>query len=81
MDIIELLKMGAATFINSSKSGDAGSGLDIGNLTSALFRACRRRPQQYRYRLGLPGIKDGHGRAWCCREILAWRRKQRSHFT
>ena len=36
MDIIELLKMGAATFANSSKSGDAGSGLDIGNLTSAL---------------------------------------------
>ncbi len=36
MDIMELLKMGAATFINSSKSGDAGSGLDIGNLTSAL---------------------------------------------
>jgi len=36
MDMIELLKMGAATFINSNKSGDAGSGLDIGNLTSAL---------------------------------------------
>jgi len=36
MDMIELLKMGASTFINSSKSGDAGSGLDIGNLTSAL---------------------------------------------
>jgi uncharacterized protein YidB (DUF937 family) len=36
MDIIGLLKMGAATFINSDKSGDAGSGLDIGSLTSAL---------------------------------------------
>jgi uncharacterized protein YidB (DUF937 family) len=36
MDMIELLKMGAATFINSNKSGDAGSGLDIGSLTSAL---------------------------------------------
>ena len=36
MDMIELLKMGASTFINSSKSGDAGSGLDIGSLTSAF---------------------------------------------
>ena len=36
MDMMELLKMGAATFINSNKSGAAGSGLDIGSLTSAL---------------------------------------------
>jgi len=36
MDMANLLKMGAATFINSKKSGDAGSGLDIGNLMSAL---------------------------------------------
>jgi len=36
MDIANLLKMGAQLFINSSKSGDAGSGLEIGGLTSAL---------------------------------------------
>lgn len=36
MDIVELLKMGATIFINSKQSGDAGSGLDIGSLTSAL---------------------------------------------
>ena len=38
MDMIELLKMGAATFINSSKSGDAGSGLDSGNLNIGPLR-------------------------------------------
>lgn len=36
MDMVELLKMGAKIFINSGQSGDAGSGLDIGTLTSAL---------------------------------------------
>lgn len=36
MDMVNLLKMGASMFINSKQSGDAGSGLDIGNLTSAL---------------------------------------------
>ena len=36
MDMVELLKMGAKTFINSKKSGAAGSGLDIDNLTSAI---------------------------------------------
>lgn len=36
MDIANLLKMGAQLFINSNKSGDAGSGLEIGGLTSAL---------------------------------------------
>lgn len=36
MDMASLLKMGATMFINSKQSGDAGSGLDIGNLTSAL---------------------------------------------
>ena len=36
MDMVDLLKMGATMFINSKQSGDAGSGLDIGNLTSAL---------------------------------------------
>ena len=36
MDMVELLKMGAKMFIASKRSGDAGSGLDIGNLTSAL---------------------------------------------
>ena len=36
MDIVNLLKMGATTFINSKASGDAGSGLDIGSLVSAL---------------------------------------------
>jgi uncharacterized protein YidB (DUF937 family) len=36
MDISNLLRMGAELFINSNKSGDAGSGLDIGGLTSAL---------------------------------------------
>ena len=32
----DLLKMGATAFINSKMSGDSGSGLDIGTLTSAL---------------------------------------------
>ena len=36
MDMANLLKMGATMFINSQKSGDAGSSLDIDNLTSAL---------------------------------------------
>ena len=36
MDMVELLKMGATMFIKSNKSGDAGSGLDMGSLTSAL---------------------------------------------
>ena len=36
MDIGDLLKMGASIFINSDKSGDAGSGLNIGDLTSAF---------------------------------------------
>jgi len=36
MDMANLLKMGASMFMNSKQSGDAGSGLDIGNLTSAL---------------------------------------------
>ena len=36
MDMANLLKMGATMFINSNKSGDAGSGLDMGSLTSAL---------------------------------------------
>lgn len=36
MEMVELLKMGAQLFINSNKSGDAGSGLDAGNLASAF---------------------------------------------
>ena len=36
MDMGDLLKMGASAFINSKMSGDAGSNLDIGSLTSAL---------------------------------------------
>ena len=36
MDMSDLVKMGASAFINSKMSGDAGSGLDIGSLTSAL---------------------------------------------
>ena len=36
MDINSLLKIGAETFVRSNKSGEAGSGLDIGNLGSAL---------------------------------------------
>ena len=32
----DLLKMGASAFIKSKMSGDAGSGLDLGSLTSAL---------------------------------------------
>ena len=36
MDMVELLKMGAKIFINSGQSGDAGSSLDTGTLTSAL---------------------------------------------
>lgn len=36
MDMVELLKLGAKMFINSKQSGNAGSGLDIGALTSAL---------------------------------------------
>lgn len=36
MDMGDLIKMGASAFINSKLSGDSGSGLDIGSLTSAL---------------------------------------------
>jgi uncharacterized protein YidB (DUF937 family) len=36
MDTMDLLKIGAQFFIESNKSGDAGSGLDMGDLTSAL---------------------------------------------
>ena len=36
MDMGDLLKMGASAFINSKMSGDAGSNLDLGSLTSAL---------------------------------------------
>ncbi len=36
MDMNNLLKMGAEMFMNSKQSGDAGSNLNIGNLTSAL---------------------------------------------
>lgn len=36
MDMTELIMMGAKLFMNSKQSGDAGSRLDIGNLTSAL---------------------------------------------
>ncbi len=36
MDMSDLLKMGASSFIKSKLSGDAGSGLDLGSLTSAL---------------------------------------------
>ena len=36
MDMGDLLKMGATAFINSKMSGDSGSGLDLGSLTSAL---------------------------------------------
>jgi uncharacterized protein YidB (DUF937 family) len=36
MDMVDLLKMGAQIFINSDKSGDAGSRLDAGSLVSAF---------------------------------------------
>lgn len=36
MDMGDLLKMGASAFIKSKMSGSAGSGLDLGTLTSAL---------------------------------------------
>ena len=36
MDIASILRIGAQAFINSNKSGDAGSGLDIGALVTAL---------------------------------------------
>ena len=36
MDMAELIKMGAKIFMDSKLSGDAGSRLDMGNLTSAL---------------------------------------------
>jgi uncharacterized protein YidB (DUF937 family) len=36
MDMGDLIKMGATMFIQSKLSGDNGSGLDIGSLTSAL---------------------------------------------
>jgi uncharacterized protein YidB (DUF937 family) len=36
MDISSLLKIGAEAFINSNKSGEAGSGLDISSLLPAL---------------------------------------------
>lgn len=32
----DLIKMGASAFMNSNGSGEAGSGLDMGDLTSAL---------------------------------------------
>jgi uncharacterized protein YidB (DUF937 family) len=36
MDMGDLLRMGASAFMNSQRSGEAGSGLDLGSLTSAL---------------------------------------------
>lgn len=36
MDMGDLVKMGASAFIKSKMSGNAGSGLDLGTLTSAL---------------------------------------------
>ena len=36
MDIASLLRLGAEVFINSNKSGEAGSGLDIGKLMPVL---------------------------------------------
>ena len=36
MDMGDLIKMGASAFMNSNGSGEAGSGLDLGDLTSAL---------------------------------------------
>lgn len=36
MEMMDLLKMGATMFMNSKQSGEAGSGLDMGALTSAL---------------------------------------------
>ena len=36
MDITSLLRLGAEVFINSNKSGEAGSGLNIGNLVPIL---------------------------------------------
>ena len=36
MDMTQLLSMGAKMFMNSQQSGDAGSNLDLGSLTSAL---------------------------------------------
>ncbi len=36
MDMGDLIKMGASAFMKSKMSGDAGSGLDLSSLTSAL---------------------------------------------
>ena len=36
MNIADLLKLGAQMFIDSKQSGDAGSGLDIGSVASAI---------------------------------------------
>jgi len=36
MDMGDLIKMGASAFMNSNRSGDTGSGLDLDSLTSAL---------------------------------------------
>ena len=36
MDMGDLIKMGASAFMKSNGSGEAGSGLDLGSLTSAL---------------------------------------------
>jgi uncharacterized protein YidB (DUF937 family) len=36
MDMGDLLKLGASAFMNSNRSEDVGSGLDLGSLTSAL---------------------------------------------
>ena len=38
MDIADLLKIGSQIFIDSKRSGDAGSGIGIGDLTSALSK-------------------------------------------
>lgn len=52
MDIVDLLKLGSQVFINSKQSGDAGSGLDIGSVASAISGLMGAEPGQSGVDLG-----------------------------
>lgn len=52
MEMVDLLKIGATMFMNSKQSGDAGSSLDIGKLTSALSGLSGGDPNKGEFDLG-----------------------------
>ena len=52
MDMVNLLKIGATMFMNSNRSGDAGSNLDIGMLTSALSGLSGGNPNKGEFDMG-----------------------------